>query len=211
LATGNAEGSKTTGRLSREEGCPMEGAGRRGGSWRTAANGVTLLRLLLTAPLIWAMVSDRGWLAVALFLIAAASDGVDGYLARSRGESSPLGKLLDPVADKVLGIAVLATLTLHGRLPSWMFWALAAKEALQLLGGLILLAAGRPVPAARLSGKAATVVLFTGFALAMVGWPLGTWVTGAGVLLSLGAGVDYAFVAAKGVCSRSKPAAGREG
>jgi len=111
----------------------------------------------------------------------------------------------------VLGIAVLATLTLHGRLPSWMFWALAAKEALQLLGGLILLAAGRPVPAARLSGKAATVVLFTGFALAMVGWPLGTWVTGAGVLLSLGAGVDYAFVAAKGVRSRSKPAAGREG
>ena len=93
-----------------------------------------------------------------------------------------------------------------------MFWALAAKEALQLLGGLILLAAGRPVPARRgTSGKAATVVLFTGFSLAMVGWPLGTWVTGAGVLLSLGAGVDYAFVAAKGVRSRSKPAAGREG
>lgn len=160
-------------------------------SWLTAANGVSLLRLALTVPVVWAMQSGRPWVGLVLFLAAAGSDRLDGYLARTRGEVSTLGKLLDPVADKALGIAVFAVLTLQGALPSWMFWALVIKESLLVSGGLLLLAAGRRVTAARRLGKVATAVLFTGLAFAIAGIAPGVLIVGAGVLLSLAAGVDY--------------------
>src|SRR5690606_1061169 len=98
-----------------------------------------------------------------LFLVAALSDGLDGYLARSRGEVTRLGQLLDPVADKVLGIGVFAALVYRELLPAWMLWTLVAKEAVQLAVGALLLTWGRQVSSARVLGKVATVALFSGF------------------------------------------------
>jgi len=161
-------------------------------AWMTPANGVTLVRVLLTWPVVQAIRLDRPWLALGLFLTAAATDGLDGYLARRRNEVSTLGKLLDPVADKVLGLGVLLVLTVQNALPEWMFWALLVKEALLLLGGVLLLVTGHKVTAARPLGKVATVVLFVGFAFTLPRFALGVPVVGAGVALSLGAGVDYA-------------------
>ena len=117
--------------------------------WLTAANVVSFVRLLLTVPIVYALLQEGSlwrWAGLILLLVAAASDGLDGYLARSRGEISPLGQLLDPIADKVLSIALLAVLLHQALLPPWMFWALFVKEALLLLGGAVLLRRGLARP-----------------------------------------------------------------
>src|SRR5581483_8938458 len=62
----------------------------------------------------------RSFVASLLYLLAAAGDALDGYLARSRGEISTLGKFLDPLADKLLVTAVLVYLVSLGRAPAWV-------------------------------------------------------------------------------------------
>lgn len=164
--------------------------------WLTAANVVTLIRLLLTVPVVYALLQEESvyqWVGLILFVVAAASDGLDGYLARSRGEVTKVGQLLDPVCDKVLGIAVFGVLVFRGVLPVWMLWTLIGKEVLLLLGGALLLAGGREVSSARPLGKVATVILFSGFVLVIAGIKAGSWVVGGGVALSVAAGLDYAI------------------
>ena len=77
-------------------------------------NILTLLRVLLSpvvAMLIWQNVADGWrWLALAIFVFAAISDGLDGYLARRWQSISPFGRMLDPIADKLLVVAVLLAL-----------------------------------------------------------------------------------------------------
>lgn len=158
-------------------------------------NLLSALRLLAT-PFAVALIASGRSGALLLFLIAAVTDWLDGYAARRMKLESPLGAMLDPVADKVFGIGVLWALVGRGDLPSWMLWALVIKEGLLLAGGAFLLGKAGEVSRARLPGKVATVVLFVAFALVLAGArPLGAGAAGAGVALSLAAGVDYARIA----------------
>jgi len=68
------------------------------------------------------------YLAAALFVVAAASDGVDGYLARRHETTSRLGQWLDPLADKILVTAPIVTLTVVGRFPLWATAIIVARE-----------------------------------------------------------------------------------
>lgn len=174
----------------------------------TLANGVTLLRLLLTWPAGYLIITGVGTAnvaALAIFLGAALSDGLDGYLARSRNETSKVGQLLDPVVDKVLGITVFAALVLKGALPAWALWVLVGKETLLLLGGLFMLGVRKDVVAARSLGKVTTVVLFFGIALILAGFgSVGRSLTLVGVALSVVAGVDYAILALRSSVSAGK-------
>jgi CDP-diacylglycerol--glycerol-3-phosphate 3-phosphatidyltransferase len=70
----------------------------------------------------------RSFIAAVLYLIASAGDGIDGYLARSRGQVSVLGKFLDPVADKLMVTAVLVFMVSLGRVPAWLVVALVARD-----------------------------------------------------------------------------------
>lgn len=168
------------------------------GPW-TWANFVTFLRLILAFPIVWLIIGDSSpirWPAFFLLAIAASTDGLDGYLARSRGEISDLGRLLDPVADKVMGIGVFAALVYVGLLPTWLLWTLLIKELVLLIGGAVLLGAEGRVVSARPLGKWATVILFCGFLALLLGiHRLGLWTTYVAVFLSLAAGVDYALLA----------------
>lgn len=159
----------------------------------TLANLVTLVRLCLCFPIFYLLWTDQNKsLVIALFLAAALTDVLDGYLARKRNEVSAVGKLLDPVADKLLVVGTLVALTVRGSIPLLWIVLLAAKEASMLLGGLILLGTARRVIAARPLGKLATVVLVSGITGVLVGLDtLGRSLVGLGTLLSLGAGLDY--------------------
>ncbi len=88
---------------------------------------------ILLAPAVAAVVlahPDGSIAAGLLFAVIAITDIVDGHLARSRGLITPLGKLLDPVADKLLVIAALASLVAVDRLALWVVVVIAARELL---------------------------------------------------------------------------------
>lgn len=98
-----------------------------------SANKVTLLRILLLPLLVFFLTKDRSlynWMALMLFLLAAATDWLDGYIARSANEVTTLGKLLDPVADKLLFIAVLIPLVRRDVVSDWMAIILVGREFL---------------------------------------------------------------------------------
>ena len=100
----------------------------------SAANKITILRITLIPLLLTYMVregttTDR-WIALAIFLLASATDGLDGYLARSRGQVTVLGKLLDPVADKLLVTAALLPLVRDEIVTDWMAALLIGREFL---------------------------------------------------------------------------------
>jgi cardiolipin synthase (CMP-forming) len=100
-------------------------------------NLLTLLRLLLALPIALCILQGLyGW-ATLLFLIAGFSDGLDGFLAKRYGWSTPLGGLLDPLADKLLITLVLVTLALQGLLPIWLVALAIARDLIIALGALL--------------------------------------------------------------------------
>jgi CDP-diacylglycerol--glycerol-3-phosphate 3-phosphatidyltransferase len=99
----------------------------------SAANKITLVRIVLIPLLLVFMVPDRvldRWIALAIFLLASATDWLDGYVARSRGQVTRLGKLLDPVADKLLVTAALLPLVRKDLVPDFMAALLIGREFL---------------------------------------------------------------------------------
>ena len=90
----------------------------------------------------WDFPHNEAW-ATALFLVAMATDQIDGWLARRRNQTSPLGSLLDPIADKILVLAALVMLIGEGVAPAWMVAAIIAREF--LVSGLRLAAIERRV------------------------------------------------------------------
>jgi CDP-diacylglycerol--glycerol-3-phosphate 3-phosphatidyltransferase len=98
------------------------------------ANVLTMARILLAPVFVVLLVADDGadgvlrYAAAALFVIAIATDGVDGHIARSRNLVTDLGKLLDPIADKVLTGAALVMLSVLGELPWWVTIAILVRE-----------------------------------------------------------------------------------
>ena len=90
----------------------------------------------------WDFPNNEAW-ATALFLVAMATDQVDGWLARRRNQTSSLGSLLDPIADKILVLAVLVMLIEEGVAPGWMVAGIVAREF--LVSGLRLAAIERGI------------------------------------------------------------------
>ncbi len=96
-------------------------------------NFLTVLRILLVPVLVVALLGDAGGeasdvLAAIVFAIASFTDAIDGYIARSREQITTFGKLMDPVADKLLVIAALLSLVSLGRLEAWVAMVIIARE-----------------------------------------------------------------------------------
>jgi CDP-diacylglycerol---glycerol-3-phosphate 3-phosphatidyltransferase len=91
---------------------------------------------------LWEFPHNEAW-ATGVFAVAMATDWLDGRIARRRGTTSPLGSLLDPIADKILVLAVLVMLIGEGVAPAWMVAAIIAREF--LVSGLRLAALERGV------------------------------------------------------------------
>jgi cardiolipin synthase len=86
----------------------------------TIPNVICLLRIALTVPIVVLLAEGRYDQTLALFAIAAASDVLDGYLAKTFGWTSEVGKVLDPLADKLLLVSVFITLAAIGLVPVWL-------------------------------------------------------------------------------------------
>ena len=121
------------------------------------ANGLTVLRILLI-PVFVTLLVDRkpGW-ALFVFSIAALTDLLDGWVARYQGIESRLGAFLDPMADKMLLMASFVTLTYLKALPFWITAVVITRDAMLLVGALIVHMVGvRIYPRPTWVGKAAT-------------------------------------------------------
>jgi CDP-diacylglycerol--glycerol-3-phosphate 3-phosphatidyltransferase len=144
--------------------------------------------------------ADHAYWATAVFLVAMATDQVDGWLARRWNQTSAFGSLLDPIADKILVLAMLVMLIGEGVAPAWMVAAIVAREF--LVSGLRLAAIERGVVmAARDLGKLKTwaqalAAGVGGFAAAGA-WSddAAWWALLVAVFLTWLSGLDYARVA----------------
>ena len=131
-------------------------------------NTLTVLRLLLTPCFALLLGQGRRREALAVLVLAALSDGLDGFLARRLRQTTELGKILDPVADKLTQITVALILLIKFlgaesqliRAFGYVFIVFLAKEGFMVLGGLAMLIVGLRPGAAEIWGKVATVVFY---------------------------------------------------
>lgn len=100
-------------------------------------NIITCIRLCLIPVFCYFLWNNNDLVAGIVFIIAALSDVVDGYLARKLNAISNFGKLADPFADKIMQISAIILLFLLGRLKVWIMIVLFAKDFILMLGGLL--------------------------------------------------------------------------
>jgi cardiolipin synthase len=102
------------------------------------ANRLTILRILMTPLIVVLLLYRQVGAALALFLLAGITDGLDGFVARSRGQRTALGMVLDPLADKILLMSAILVLTILKELP-WWFAIIVVSRDLILIGGASIL------------------------------------------------------------------------
>lgn len=174
----------------------------------TAPNIIASTRILATPLFVWLLITDDGqnvslrWWATAFFVIAIATDALDGWIARRYNLVTNLGKLLDPIADKVLTGAALIGLSIIDELPWWVTIVVLARE----IGVTVhrLFEARSVVVAAAWMGKVKTVAQAVAITLALT--PLVSlvgegmvWVNTVtmtvAVILTIASGIDYVVTA----------------
>ena len=123
----------------------------------TVPNQLTFLRLAFLPFFIIAIKYDNYVVAMAIFVIAGFSDALDGFLARSLNQKSPIGAYLDPIADKLLLSSSYFVLALKGKIGWWLAILVLGRDVLLLIASaVILIVVGyRPFPPS-VWGKAAT-------------------------------------------------------
>lgn len=129
----------------------------------TLATILTVLRIVLTPIIVVARIQGQWALACGLFVLAAATDFFDGWLARVRGEQTILGACLDPVADKILIVACFAVFALHDTtalaVPVWFVVTMLVKELMLCVGALcVYIHTGHIELKPTLLGKATTAI-----------------------------------------------------
>jgi len=101
---------------------------------RDIPNIITIARIFLAVPVVWALLNNHFGVALILFIIAGVSDGVDGFLAKQFHWQSRLGSLLDPLADKLLLVSCYLSLGWLGLVPWWLIGVIILRDLL-IVGG----------------------------------------------------------------------------
>lgn len=164
-------------------------------------NGLTMLRMAMI-PL-FAVFFAIHWekRALAVFLLASATDWLDGYLARKHGQVTAFGKLMDPLADKLMVCTALTCQGVRGVLPWPAIFLVMSKELALIAGGMYLLSKGVVVyahplgKAAQVSFIAALILSFWHREYAARGFPLDRAALWVSVAVALAALIEYALSA----------------
>src|SRR6202171_2922030 len=156
----------------------------------TTANKITVIRILMIPVFVTLAIyygesiqegSPQDWMrftAIAVFLVAALSDGLDGYVARRYNQRSSLGVILDPIADKGLLLSGIITLSIsnwsqsdpeYGKFPAWFPVLVITRDAVILVGSAVLhLLNGKVHVRPSWTGKVATVLQMAAIAWVML-------------------------------------------
>jgi CDP-diacylglycerol---glycerol-3-phosphate 3-phosphatidyltransferase len=162
-------------------------------------NVLTVSRILLVPVLVVVLLGETAngdlWAAI-VFALASATDAMDGYLARTRNAITNFGKLMDPIADKLLIIAALVALVSLDRLAAWVAMVIIARELTVTVTRMQATQHGLVI-ASSWWGKAKTITQVAAiFFLIAIGEPTPAWVDGlvyGMVAITIVSGVDYFF------------------
>ncbi len=179
------------------EGDPTTGSGR---GVATIPNAISLVRILLIPVFVWLIVDpDSTTVGLLVFAGVVATDWVDGTIARRTGQVSDVGKVLDPVADRLAIAAGIIALAIRGVFPVWAAALILARDVVVLAVGLYVLVRTRVRIDVRWIGKVATFSLMV--AVPAISWgaldlPLAAAATAVGwVIFAVGI-VEYYLAAA---------------
>ncbi len=171
-------------------------------------NILALIRVLI-APLMYLFLVNRdlflnihpSWLdyfAALLFVIASITDFFDGYIARNWNQTTKLGAILDPLADKMLTLAAFLGLMYMGRANPWAIYLIMTREF--FITGLRVAAVGEGISiAASFSGKLKTVFQMFAIGFLIMDWPFAQELLWIAVAITLYSGFEYIRGYAKGV------------
>lgn len=142
------------------------------GCW-TIPNLLSVIRILLIPVFAYLFYNDEKIMAVVVLAISGLTDTFDGQIARKFNQISALGKVLDPVADKLTQITIAVMLFIDFKTATnpiinalgWVFLVFLIKEAVMIVGGLVMLLLNIRPGAAEFWGKAATVVFYVGMVI----------------------------------------------
>ena len=138
----------------------------------TAANAITFIRLCLAPVSLCLLLLGHDVPATILFAVTAATDFLDGQIARRTNTVSKVGQLLDPVVDRVLMICGVVGVMAMGRLPVWIVALVLIRDVFLVVGGTVLMREFRIRVPVIYAGKFATTFLFIGIAGLMLNMPL---------------------------------------
>jgi cardiolipin synthase len=174
-------------------------------SLRWLPNAICVVRMLLVLPIAAMLLASDYPRTLALFAVAAASDGLDGWLAKHYGWTSSLGKLLDPIADKVLLVSVFLTLAWIGLVPGWLALTVVLRDVVIVAGAiayrlLIGTVVGRPTIVSKLNTLLQLSLVLAVIATAI--WPelppaLLTVLGAATFVTTVASGIDYVLTYAR--------------
>jgi CDP-diacylglycerol--glycerol-3-phosphate 3-phosphatidyltransferase len=162
----------------------------------TVANGLSLARLILLVPislLLWKDPRSVPVAAIVLIGLGWASDGLDGMVARRFHQVSELGKILDPVIDKLFVLVLLIVLTAVRGFPAWMLAVIVPRDVAILWGGLFLMRRRKTVEQSGLWGKITTNLLIATVVAYLAEWHiLVPWLLAASVFAAAVSTWQYA-------------------
>ncbi|MEG2378045.1 MAG: CDP-diacylglycerol--glycerol-3-phosphate 3-phosphatidyltransferase [Clostridia bacterium] len=134
-------------------------------------NALSIFRMFLVPIFVWVFFRDTPnamfW-AAGIYALAGVTDVLDGIIARKFNMITKLGKILDPLADKLMTITVFICISIRGIIPWWVLLLLFSKDILLVLGGIRLYREVSAVFAANIFGKATTVFLVIGGIIIML-------------------------------------------
>ncbi len=125
----------------------------------TFSNAISVLRIVLALPAWIAFEAGLRGTVVAIAIFAVITDLLDGYIARRYNEISDLGKILDPLADKVFAATAVLVLVAHGELPLWFVFVVLGRDLIIFAGGTWIERRTGLVVASNYPGKAAALTL----------------------------------------------------
>ena len=154
-------------------------------------NWITISRFAMIPLFLGLYFNHHPIAALGVVLLSGLTDMLDGHLARRSGQITTAGIMLDPLADKLMMLAVVAALLAEGEIPWQAAAAMAVREVGMIAGSALLHFKGRKTISANAVGKLTTVVYYAAIVLLLLDWPGGVFLLWCGVGLSFVASGVY--------------------
>ncbi|MDI6803177.1 MAG: CDP-alcohol phosphatidyltransferase family protein [Bacteroidota bacterium] len=152
------------------------------------SNTLSVLRIVLVIPISLLLLNGEGsskYIALTLIAVAIASDWFDGYFARKYNQVSDLGKILDPLGDKIAIGVIAVILVIQAAVPLWLMVAFILRDILILAGGLYMKKVKNILPQSNIAGKITVGIISVYLLLSILRYDELQTVTGVFLFLSL--------------------------